>query len=134
MTVKELITELLNYNMETEIYLVTKKFHIDEYGNDCNGYSFKIDKVDTFGPDVELLFTDYRDDNQISYDEEMVSSWMDELKSNNQDIDEAIDEAKVAISNERIWKNGSSKLEQINGHEQNIANLVEYIRRLKELE
>lgn len=65
MNVKELITELLNYNMESEVYLVTNKFYIDEEGNGYNGYSFKIDKIDTFGSDVKLLFTDYRDSKNI---------------------------------------------------------------------
>lgn len=57
--------------------------------------------------------------------EDTVSFWIDRL------LDEEIDDAKGAISNENIWLIGSNdECEEMN-HVQNIADLEEYIARLK---
>lgn len=62
---------------------------------------------------------------------EMVKEWFKQLYK------DAIDEARSAIANERLWQNGADSDEGIAMHEQNIANLEEYVavltQRLQEL-
>ena len=58
MTVKELITILLEVPKDNEVWLVYEKEHIDEYGEKCSGYSFNIDGVRKNG---DIIFTDWRD-------------------------------------------------------------------------
>ena len=45
---------------------------------------------------------------------EIVNEWLNQL------INDAIDEAKATISNERIWQNGATDDEAIASHEFNI--------------
>ena len=131
MTVRELIRELFKYDMDKEIFVATDKKSVNESGDILSGYRFDIDTIKTFADDVEIIFTDYRkDDKNISYDESIVSTWIDKAMNDNKNIHEVIEEAKVTISNERLWAKGCDKLEEIQIHEQNIANLEEYMIRL----
>lgn len=57
MTVKELITKLLDRPMDDEVLLCYDKEHIDSHGEFCNGYVFHIDDVMC----SEIMFTDWRD-------------------------------------------------------------------------
>lgn len=57
MTVKELITKLLDSPMDEEVLLCYDKEHIDERGEKCSGYCFNIDDV----RNGEIIFTDWRD-------------------------------------------------------------------------
>ena len=58
MTVKELITKLLDAPLDKEVLLVYEKECIDEYGEKCSGYCFNIDDV----RNGEIMFTDWRDE------------------------------------------------------------------------
>ena len=60
MTVKDLITELLEFPMDANVLLSIKQEHETGYGK-AEGYSFSIDKLDRFGGFVEIVFTDWRD-------------------------------------------------------------------------
>jgi len=62
MTVRELIKELVDYNLDAEIVVATNKRYIDELGEECEGRMFDIKYMDTFGGCVEILFDDWRDD------------------------------------------------------------------------
>lgn len=64
MTVRELITELLNYNLDSEIVVATDKEYVNKLGHECKGHMFGIKDIDTFGYCVEILFDDWRDDNE----------------------------------------------------------------------
>ena len=57
MTVRELINKLLDRPMDEEVLLCYDKEHIDEHGDICHGYAFRIDAV----KDSEIMFTDWRD-------------------------------------------------------------------------
>ena len=57
MTVKELITKLLDSPMNEDVLLCYDKEHIDELGEKCIGYVFNIDDV----RGKEIMFTDWRD-------------------------------------------------------------------------
>jgi hypothetical protein len=57
MTVKELITKLLDRPMKDEVLLCYNKEHIDDYGNTCIGYAFNVDDVQG----SNIMFTDWRD-------------------------------------------------------------------------
>ena len=57
MTVKELITKLLDRPMDDEVMLCYDKVHTDEYGDVIQGYGFHIDSV----RDSDIMFTDWRD-------------------------------------------------------------------------
>lgn len=57
MTVKELITKLLDSPMNEEVLLCYDKEHIDEFGEKCGGYGFNIDDVQG----SKIMFTDWRD-------------------------------------------------------------------------
>ena len=65
--------------------------------------------------------------------EETVKRWMDEFKSEGRDIDEEIKDIKADIENNKLWKKGSLTKEGASCHEQNIADLTEYLARLEEL-
>ena len=58
MTVKDLISKLLEMPMDAEVYISDPTPHEDEHGI-CKGYCFGIDDV-THDFDVELRFTDWR--------------------------------------------------------------------------
>lgn len=60
MKVKELITELLEMDMSSDIMVSTSEPHTD--GNiKSQGYLFEIDRVNQFNAKtVELIFTDWR--------------------------------------------------------------------------
>ncbi len=68
-----------------------------------------------------------------NYSEETIQIWLEKLNSEHVDIDKEIEETKGSISNERLWQNGAETSEQVQMHEENIANLVEYLSRLEEL-
>jgi len=65
--------------------------------------------------------------------EETVKRWMDEFKSEGRDINEEIKDTKVDIENNKLWKKGSLTKKGASCHEQNIADLTEYLARLEEL-
>ena len=57
MTTRELINELLDSPMDTEISLYLEGNHTDEYGRECSGWLFPIDSVEH---GVLIKFTDWR--------------------------------------------------------------------------
>lgn len=57
---------------------------------------------------------------------ETVKQWFRDL------YQDAIEESKAAIANERIWQNGAETDEEIAMHEQNIEALEEYIELLQD--
>ena len=57
MTVKELITKLLDRPMDDEVMLCYDKVHTDEFGEVVQGYGFRIDSI----RDSNIMFTDWRD-------------------------------------------------------------------------
>ena len=57
MTTRELINELLDSPMDTEISLYLEGNHTDEYGRECSGWLFPIDSVEH---SVLIKFTDWR--------------------------------------------------------------------------
>ena len=62
MTVRELINELLDNDMNKEVCLYLNEPHTDNTGK-VSGYIFKIDKVNSYPSyqnGVELEFTDWR--------------------------------------------------------------------------
>lgn len=61
MTVKELINELLDLPMHSEIMLRYPKEHSDGYGGTVYGYGYEIDGVTKDGGTVYIEFTDWRD-------------------------------------------------------------------------
>lgn len=63
MTVKELITELLEYDMNSEVRVAINKKHINKYGNEVDGYQFDIEKINDFGGITEIVFEDWRDED-----------------------------------------------------------------------
>lgn len=81
------------------------------------------------------------EDNEMIFCEEtvsiMMSNFIKKFSKDNQlsieDIDIEITEVEGTISNERLWQKGSDTKEQILMHEQNIANYIEYIKRLESL-
>ena len=60
MTTKDLIKELLNYPMDSEVYLSLDEEHDDGDGGKCNGYLFEIERLERFNDKCLLSFTDYR--------------------------------------------------------------------------
>ena len=61
MTVKELITMLLDEPMDAEIYIGNREKHIDKYGNEHSGYMFEIDDIERFNKNCRILnYTDWR--------------------------------------------------------------------------
>ena len=63
MIVKELITKLLEFDMYSEVRVAINKKHINEYGNEVDGYQFDIESIDDFGGIAEIVFEDWRDDD-----------------------------------------------------------------------
>lgn len=59
--------------------------------------------------------------------EEIVNQWIINM------LDEAIGEAKTAISNERLWQKGASNDEEIATHEFNIICNEHFIEQLEEM-
>lgn len=59
MTVKELISKLLEMPMDAEVSIYDPTPHKDKYGI-CNGYCFGIDDVEQDYDVVNLRFTDWR--------------------------------------------------------------------------
>lgn len=66
------------------------------------------------------------------YSEELIEIWIDDFKESGKSLDEEIDNIKGTISNERIWQKGSDTQEQIDMHEQNIADLEAYLEWLED--
>lgn len=58
MTVKELITKLLDRPMDDEALLCYDKEHVNERGEKCSGYVFHIDDV----RESDIMFTDWRNE------------------------------------------------------------------------
>lgn len=58
---------------------------------------------------------------------EIVNIWIEEFKNSNKSISEEIEDVKGTISNERLWVKGSETPEQIQMHEENIAELEEFL-------
>lgn len=59
--------------------------------------------------------------------DEIVNKWITDM------LDAAIAEAKCAISNERIWQNGSDTDDEITSHEFNINCNELFIEKLEEM-
>ena len=66
MTVKELISKLIDMPMNAEVRLVGVAPHIDEDGDICKGYYFHIDDVKQWPNGVEIEFKDYLRSNNES--------------------------------------------------------------------
>ena len=64
MTVRELITSLLNEDMDAEVKLCYPKKYTDELGNNLSGSLFDIDYVDHWNEMAMINFTDWRDKNE----------------------------------------------------------------------
>ena len=62
MTVKDLISKLLEMPMDEEVFISDPTPHEDEHGI-CNGYYFGIDNIKQNSNIVELRFTDWRNDH-----------------------------------------------------------------------
>lgn len=68
MTVKELITELLNYDMDKEVCLLADADPEDSNDHTstsgvkvrCTGVNFQIDHVEPWGRDPQIYFKDWR--------------------------------------------------------------------------
>lgn len=61
MKVKELITKLLDMNMDAEVHISVDEPHEEDGFGYSSGYLFKIDAVRKYSPKiVELLFNDWR--------------------------------------------------------------------------
>lgn len=73
-------------------------------------------------------------DMEYIFCEETVKTWIDNFKNSGTNITEEIEEVKGTISNERLWQKGASSKEEIGCHEQNIADLCEYLARLEALQ
>ena len=54
MIVKELITKLLEFDMYSEVRVAINKKHINEYGNEVDGYQFDIESIDDFWRDDDI--------------------------------------------------------------------------------
>lgn len=59
MTVKDLISKLLEMSMDAEVFISDPTPHEDEHGI-CDGYYFDIDNIKQISNIVELRFTDWR--------------------------------------------------------------------------
>lgn len=64
MTVKELISKLIDMPMNAEVRLVGVAPHIDEDGDICKGYYFHIDDIKQWPDSVEIEFKDWRANNE----------------------------------------------------------------------
>lgn len=62
---------------------------------------------------------------------ETVNIWIERFQNENRDVVTEIDETRGAIENERLWQKGCDTAEQIETHEQNIADLTEYLEWLE---
>ena len=65
MTVKELIIQLLDCDMNNEVKLHIEKEHIDEFGEKCSGWLFCIDEIEKDTYQTYINFTDWRDDKKV---------------------------------------------------------------------
>ena len=70
--------------------------------------------------------------NEITYCEETINIWIDNIKD--KDITEEINDVKNSITNEELWLKGSDTSEEQSIHLENIANYKEYLHRLEELQ
>ena len=60
MTVRELINNLLNYDMDKEVMIYLNEPHTDEYNTTISGYEFHIKKINKFSDIIEIEFLDWR--------------------------------------------------------------------------
>lgn len=63
MTVRELITKLLDEEMNTEVRIALDDKHITKNGHEVSGYLFDIEQVRHWSGSAELVFVDYRKDD-----------------------------------------------------------------------
>lgn len=64
MKVKELITKLLDYDMDAEVWASTNKEHPDGLGGTVKGYCFEITGLEEWGTNhVDIMFDDWSDDD-----------------------------------------------------------------------
>ena len=68
---------------------------------------------------------------EYAYCEDTVSMWMEDIAE--KDIQEEIIETQDDIKNEQLWVKGCTTKEEIGMHMQNIADMTEYLSRLKHL-
>ncbi len=67
--------------------------------------------------------------SQFNYNNETVEFWLEQFdvaNKSNEEITAEIQDIAGTISNERLFQKGSDTQEQVNMHEQNISNLLEY--------
>ncbi len=62
---------------------------------------------------------------------DMVRNWLEALENTIPSVEEEIDQVKGAISNERLWSQGSRTPDQVSMHQENVRNLCEYLKCLK---
>lgn len=58
MTTRELIAELLNYDMDSEVYIEDDVAFKDEERL-IDGTAYRIDKVENYGEHIALMFDNY---------------------------------------------------------------------------
>ena len=66
MTVKNLIEELLDYPMNMKINVACDDEHGDGFGGTCKGYTFKIQKIEKFAGEANIVFDDWRKGEHIT--------------------------------------------------------------------
>lgn len=63
---------------------------------------------------------------------EVVSTWIEEFKRNDTSLTDEIKDVKASISNERLFLKGSSSIDDVAIHTENIDALSEYLEWLEE--
>lgn len=58
MTTRELIAELLNYDMDSEVYIEDNVAFTDKLGS-MDGTAYRIEKVEDYGEHIALMFDNY---------------------------------------------------------------------------
>ena len=64
MTVKQLITKLMDFPLDSPVVVANDVEHLDDWGDKVKGYMFAIKDVDMFGSVTEIVFDDYREENK----------------------------------------------------------------------
>ena len=100
MTVKELISKLLEMPMNAEVSIYDPTPHKDKYGI-CKGYCFGIDDV-THDFDVELRFTDWRNEDYSK----RLSDLADTELVGDAEMNAMIRDLAEVLHSSELWKNG----------------------------
>lgn len=64
MTVRELIKELMGYDLDKDIFIGTDKEYQHKDGYKVKGRTFHITNIKNFDGCVKIIFDDWRDDNE----------------------------------------------------------------------